>query len=463
MAATARRTGVAPLVALLVTYVLGLSACTPDGQPPEPEPTKTKSASVPDQLTFGVYGAEPEITAYTKIATDFTTAHPDIVVNIKPYATHDEAMAALDGAVAAKDAPDVFLIAREDMPSLLERKATQPLEKLLFDRNVDFGDGYARQGLEAFSADNSLQCMPNDVSPLVVYYNTSLIDLTKVVERKGDKPPTPESGWRLDDFARAAALASTKGTKGVYIDPSLRQLAPFIWSGGGSVVDDVSAPKTLTLSDGDSQAALEQLLEVVRNPALTFNEKQLARKGALARFKAGKLGMILGFRSLTPQLRNQPGLSFDVMPLPRVGKTATVSVMSGLCVAATSEHTDDAADFVAYAVGDDAATVLARTGYVMPANLAVTHGDAFLQPGEAPASAFIFEKAMRYAGEEPYSLAWPQVEDMAEPLLAQLFYEPVIDPLEDRLKAIDDASAPLFVPPDPSGSPTSGASSSSTD
>ena len=43
---------------------------------------------------------------------------------------------------------------------------------------MDFGDGYTRNGLEAFSADAALQCMPTDVSPLVVYYNPRLIELT---------------------------------------------------------------------------------------------------------------------------------------------------------------------------------------------------------------------------------------------------------------------------------------------
>ena len=76
--------------------------------------------------------------------------------------------------------------------------------------------------------------------------------------------------------------------------PDLEQVAPFIWSGGGEVVDDTDEPTTLTLSEGASADALEKLLELVRDPALTFNQAALARKSALERFKAGKLGMILG-------------------------------------------------------------------------------------------------------------------------------------------------------------------------
>mgnify|MGYP006137332305 CR=1 FL=1 len=42
------------------------------------------------------------------------------------------------------------------------------------------------------------------------------------------------------------------------------------------------------------ERAREELLEVVRNPQTTFNQKQLAKRSALQRFKSGSLGMMLG-------------------------------------------------------------------------------------------------------------------------------------------------------------------------
>ena len=67
---------------------------------------------------------------------------------------------------------------------------------------------------------------------------------------------------------------------------------------------------------------MEKLLEIVRDPALTFSERALRRRSALERFKDGQLGMILGFRDLTPVLRAQPNLTFDVMPLPQGRRAA---------------------------------------------------------------------------------------------------------------------------------------------
>jgi multiple sugar transport system substrate-binding protein len=437
---------------------LVLTAACSSHDEPKATPSTTPTPAGPTLLTFAVYGPPQVVTAYTKIAADFSAAHPDTVVNIRPYDNHEQAMAALDKERADGTVPDAFLAGLEDIPGLVEAKAVRRLDELLGERHVDFGDGYQRDSLEAFSADNALQCMPVDVSPLVVYYNTALVNLTTLTE-PGQRQITSETGWSLDQFAEAARQATRGRVRGVYVAPELEQVAPFVWSGGGHVVDDLDKPTTLTLSDDASASALEKLLEVVRNPQITFSKAQLDRRSALQRFKTGSLAMMLGFRSLTPELRAQENLSFDVMPLPRVGVRATSGRSSGLCLSSESEHPEKTADFLAYAVSDDAMGVLASTGYVVPTNIDVVNSDAFLQPTENPVSAAVFPAAVRNIHSLPTVPTWPSVAASTADLLQGLFYDPVIDPLVDRLKAIDAASAPLFTPvptepASPSGSPS---------
>lgn len=455
LASRARR-----VVAVLATAgLLTVAACGGDTEPVKPKPSAAPAAPV--LLTFAVYGPPPVITAYTKIAAAFTAAHPKTVVNVRPYDTHAEAMAALATQTANGNQPDLFLMDRDDLPGLLERKATVRLDELLGERQVDFGDGYMRDGLEAFSADSALRCMPADVSPLVVYYNTKLVDLTQLAD-PGRKEVTAETGWSLEEFAKAAQLATRPGTKGLYVAPDLEQLAPFIWSGGGQLVDNTAKPTSLTLASDNSESALEKLLEVVRNPETTYDQAQLQRRSALERFKAGRLGMILGSRELTPQLRAQQDLSFDVMPLPKIGSAATVGTMSGLCISNGIEHTSRTADFLTYVASSDAAKILAETGYVVPPNLDVVNGESFLQPGLQPENASVFPARVRDVQSLPESVAWPAVRAAAAPLLTALFFDPVIEPLKDRLQAIDEGSKALFVPtPSPSASPSASPSGSS--
>lgn len=449
-----------------VAAVLALGAgCTSTDVRSDSKPSTSPTASAgPTTITFAVYGARPVLDAYRRIAARYTAKNPGTKVTVRTYATAAAATAARRIDRANGTAPDLFLTDRGDLAGLVEDEAVTPVNDLLAERKVDFGDSYARSGLQAFSADAALQCMPSDVSPLVVYYNPRLIDLDQVAE-EGRNAVNQDLGWSLEEFGVAARQARRPGVRGLYVAPDLEQVAPFIWSQGGEVVDDEEEPSTLTLSDGPSTDALEQLLVLVRDPALTFNQSALQRRSALERFKAGRLGMLLGYRDLTPVLRASEGLTFDVMPLPTLSSGATIAESSGLCISADSKSTGEAADFLTEVISDGAAKLLARTGYVMPANLNAVNDDVFLQAGQQPLSAGVFGREVRDARFLPSTSRWPLVRRAAARDLTGLFYEPVILPLQDRLEAIDAASVAIFDPskkpsqpasptPEPSGSPT---------
>ena len=438
--------------AALVVICALLAAGCGAARTPEREPV---GSTGPALLSLWVYGPPQVITAYAQIASTFSAAHPGVAINVRSFSSSAAAREAFEGLRSDARRPDVFLTSSGDLPSLVLEKSIRQVDDLLGDREVDFGDGFQRSALEAFSAEDRLQCMPVDISPLVVYYNTDLVKLSALTE-PGRTPVDAATGWNLAQFEAAARAASRSGTRGVYVAPTLEQVAPFLLSGGGSLVDDVESPTTLRFSSGSTESALEKLLEVVRDPSVTFGESEITEKSALERFEAGTLGMILGFRSLTPQLRATPGLHFDVMPLPRVGDQETVGRSSALCLRATSPYLDLAADFAAYAVSDEASTVLAETGFVVPTNLDVAHSSAFLQIGRDPQSAEVFSTNARYIRPMPTVPTWPRVEAMATPLLTGLFYDPVIEPLGFRLQALDNGSTQILAPtPTPTADPGS--------
>jgi multiple sugar transport system substrate-binding protein len=431
-------------LAAAVVLVAFAAGCASTDDPPSAKPSVKPTGPVP--VTFAVYGPDPVIAAYKEIAARYTVAHPAVKVVVKAYADHDDAMTAYRKAQAAGHPPDVFLMDHDDLTGLSEEKAVRRVDDLLAAREVDFGDGYARNGLEAFSSDAALQCMPSDVSPLVVYFNPKLIELNLIAET-GRNPVNQKDGWSLEEFGRAALQARRPGVRGLYIAPDLEQVAPFIWSGGGEIVDDPDEPTQLSLADDKAAGALEKLLELVRDPLLTFNEAALQRRSAIDRFKEGKLGMILGFRDLTPELRAQQDLTFDVMPLPKVGSGVTIARMSGLCISAKSEEISKAADFLTSVISSEGAGTLAATGYVMPANLDVVNDDKFLQSGQRPLNGMVFAREVRDTRLLPSTPRWSAVSTAAASELTRLFYEPVIlPPLQDRLEAIDQASIPLFDP-----------------
>lgn len=434
-------------VAALAVTALVVTGCTED-------PEKSASPTGPTLLSVAVYGPEPVITAYTTIANNYSAANPNTSVSIERYSDAAAAEAALTQQQAAGNAPDLFLSSVQSVPRLIEEKSIREVGSLLLDRRLDFGDDYQRYSLEAFSSDQSLQCMPVDSSPMVVYYNTDLIDLSQV-NSELEAEVTQETGWTFEQFEVAARQKQGGGVRGIYVEPSLDQLAPFIYSGGGQLLDNSDDPTRLNLSDGSTRDALQKVLPLFRDPVVTFSQAEIAQTSALQRFRTGSLAMMLGFRSLTPTLRAAKDLNFDVMPMPRVGSETTIGETSGICLSAASTQVDAAADFLAYAVSDESAALLADTGYVVPSNNAVVNDDAFRQPAQEPAHPEIFADQVRSIRALPTSPAWPEVVRATIPSLSKLFYDPLFESLEDRLREIDEVSVPYFMSAsDASPSPT---------
>ena len=159
--------------------------------------------------------------------------------------------------------------------------------------------------------------------------------------------------------------------------------------------------------------------------------------------------MILGTRALTPELRQAADLNFEVMPLPMLGRYRTITQMSGYCISSQTRHLDAAADFLAFAVGREGATITATSGYVVPANLQVAHSPAFIQPGKDPQNSFVFNEGVRRAERPPFVPQWPELTEEVRPLLERAFYAPVID-LDALLQQVDAVSVPILAPPEES-------------
>jgi multiple sugar transport system substrate-binding protein len=445
---------------------LVVAGCTTDAAPPPPGPSASSASgsssasaepsSGPVTLTLGVYGDSELRAGFARLVDAYTGEHPEVTVELDQEHTADAFAERLEREASVGDEPDVFMAGSDMVPRLAAEGRIQHVDELLEKRGVIFGDNYQRLGLEALSADQALQCMPYDVSPLVVLYNQGLVPFQRLIE-DGDDPLTPETGWTWEQFAKAVRLMSHDGVNGVYVEPRLSTLMALVRSAGDDIVDDPRHATTLTLSDGDTRGDLEQILGVLREPRYTPSRAELVRRDALRRFKSGEIGMILATRAVVPELRRAGDLDFDVFPLPRISKARTVADVTGLCLSATTAHVDAAADFLAFATGPEGEAILAETGEVVPAHLPTLNSEAFVQPGQQPESVEVFGDAVAHASVTPYVPGWPQVVAATSDDLVRMFYAPVID-LDEMLPRMDERSREILAPPplSPSPSPLTG-------
>jgi multiple sugar transport system substrate-binding protein len=341
------------------------------------------------------------------------------------------------------------MASRRDLSRLREDGRTVPVDELLDERFVEFGDGYARDALLAFSADQRLQCMPFEVSPTVVYYNTDLVDFERMRERGLDAPTTP-GRWTFEQFRAAAEFATRprRGTTGVHVDPSLAGLAPFVYAGGGDLFADGDPPTSLAFSEESTREALERTLELLRSGPLTLSDTQLEQAPALEWFRRGKLAMITGDRSWVPKLRVTQGLAFDVMPIPTIDETATTGELIGFCLARRPVSLSGAADLLVHLISDDVVRPLTRSGYLVPANQQVALSEDFLQPGRQPLSSTVFTDSVDDMVIPPLLDSWGPLQRAVDELVQTLVTAPGVLDLEAVTAEIDLASQ-LVLAPDP--------------
>ena len=446
-------------IVVFLALVLGaaVAGCTDDGGDPGPVRPSSTGAVSKVNLSFGVWGAEKETDAYQAVVDTYNASHDEANVKIKAYGTHDDLIAALDSG----DVPDVFLVSRGDLADLQERELSQPIGDLLDERDVDFGDGYSRPALEAFASDRKLQCMPYGISPMVIYYNTKLVDFQAMADRGLDVPTVDDDDlakkptWSLEQFQTAAAYASRprRGVAGFYISPTLRGLAPFVYSGGGNIFDNDEEPTSLAFSSDDTKSALEKVLPLLRDPKLSLSAEMLSEKTPLEWFREGKLGMIAGVRDLVPELRPTSELDFDIMPMPVVDDAATVGDLTGICISRDTADVSESADFLVDFISTEAVSAVSAAGYLSPANTKVALSDAFLQVGQAPVHSGVFNNSIRNMRIPPLISNFADLEAAVTEPLKQLMEVEVPD-LDLLTEQIDEASQTVLAPPEDSESPS---------
>ena len=403
------------------------------------------SAQEPTSFRFAFWGDPAEQIAYERVIEGFETTHPDIdvVVDYTPGQSDYYRKITTDFAAAAP--PDLFLINYRQFGQYAARGVLQPVAPYLASSETIAAKDYAPVAMDAFTFRGREQtCMPQNVSSLVVYYNADLFIANDV--------PLPAAGWTWDEFV-AAAEALTQDSDGdgqtdlygVVVEPVLYRMAPFVWSAGGEIVDDLDNPTTLTLDTPEALEGLETFISLgVTGHNVVPSEEEVAAEDDGARFMRGGAAMFLQSRREVPTLREIDGFTWDVAPLPVIDEAATVLHSDAFCMAAAAEDKDAVWAFVEYAAGEEGQRILAETGRIVPVLESVAQSAVFLEglpigsdaPGTGdaaateveampPASSAVFLDNIAVIHRLPSISTWPEVEDAFNAEFDRSFYEAI--------------------------------------
>lgn len=391
------------------------------------EPTAT--------FTFQVSGDPEETAVYAAIAAAYNETGPATGVEVVEVPSKDDHLALLQTSFAAGDAPEVFLLNYREYAPFVERGALTPVQGLLERRDVDLAD-YYEPPVDAFTLGGELQCMPQNVSSLVVYVNTAMFEAAGIA--------LPTEGWTFREFVATAQALVNEDVDGVYVEPSIIRVAPFAWSSGAEVTDDPVSPTRLTLDDPDTREVVG-LLASLQTAGLMPTEEELAAKDADTRFMDGELAMVLSSRKSVPLYREAPDLDFDVVPLPEIDEPATILHSDAYCLSSQAEGASAAADFIAFATGPEGQSIAALGGRTVPSLRSVAESGAFLNSTLEPEHNSVFLDAIDHMRATPVLAGWPEIEDLAEEYLTRIWYDAVSTPeIDSLIDELDERSRPLF-------------------
>ena len=415
-------------IAALIAASLFFGACTSSNSD-DADPTEQSQT----EIVFQVSGEPEETAVYGAVVNDFQDANPDVKVTLVEIPEKDDHLTRLASSFASGKPPDVFLVNFREYSQFVVRGAVEPIAPLLEERDVNLED-YYEPPVEAFTFDDTFQCMPQNISSLVVYYNEDLFEAAGV--------EVPKDGWTWEDFRQTALALTKNGVHGLGIEPSIIRLAPFVWSNGGEIVDDLDNPTRFTLDTPEATEALDFITSMVRDDQVVPSEEDLAAQDLETRFVNGKLGMLLSSRRDTPPFREVSGLRFNVGPLPVSKEPAGILHSDAYCISAGT-NIEEAADFVAFATGEEGQTITALGGRTVPSLESVANSGAFLDPSRPPSRSKVFLDGIPYIRRTPVISTWTEIEDIADEIFTRVFYEDDYT-VERGVEELNEQAIPLF-------------------
>ena len=395
-------------------------------------------------VTFMVSGEPAELAAYEELVASFSEGRPDVDISLIYVAGGKEFREKLGTMFSGNVPPDVFLYNYRRLGDFAASGAIRPLDELLDASDVlDRADFYPVT-LDAFTYNGRLQCIPQNLSSPVIYYNEALFEAAGL--------PLPENGWTRVDFL-SAAEALTKDLNGDGVldqwgfgsEIETIRLAPFVWANGGDFLDDPGRPSQLMLNSEESRAAIQWFVDLQTVHQVAPDIVAESAQTSEDRFLNGSVAMLMNSRVAVPTLRTITAFKWNAVSLPLGDNMASVLHSDGFCMSAKAAedeaHAGDVWAFIEFAVSEEGQTILAGTGRTVPSMIRVAESDAFLKSAP-PENNRVFLDAAAYIRALPMLPGWNTFEELFSKELQRAFYGEI--GVGDLVAGAEEIAAPLF-------------------
>jgi multiple sugar transport system substrate-binding protein len=285
-------------------------------------------------LQFWKFDNAHDDAAIKRAVKKWNAQSKDVQVKFQTFPFSDYLGTKLTTAFASGHGPDIFWISPGQFLNYVNNGIAAPLDDVIGSARKQ----YLPAAISAVTVDGHIQALPFEMEPVALYYNKAIL------KKEGVAPPRT---WA--ELLAACEKLTTRKRYGIVLETAQNPYQnftwyPFLWSGGGEVVDKNWTHSTLKTRAG--AAAFELWGQLV-------NKGYAPKKTAAITADAGPLGrgetamQICGFWAIAQLKSAFPKLDYGVtrLPIPKGGKPVTVYGGWTQMVNSKSDHVDEAKAF----------------------------------------------------------------------------------------------------------------------
>lgn len=277
---------------------------------------------------------------------DFEKENPGVKVRVEGNPEGYVAKMAL--SFIAKAEPDVMMLDASSAALFINNGVLADLSPLMQGDPEFRVDDYFPNVMNIARRGNKIFAVPQDFTPMVMYYNKRMFDAAGV--------PYPKSGWNFRDFLLASQNLTKDGQYGFAFQNWMPGWIMWIWNNGGDVVTNGKASGTF---DGPkSVEAVQFLADLVTKHKVAPSLSQVASMG-VDPFANGEAAMtvsghwaLIGYANAPKDREGKPKITWDdlgVVELPHNTATPqTVMYESGYAIGQNCKQKALAWKFVKY-------------------------------------------------------------------------------------------------------------------
>lgn len=387
---------------VLLSFIISLFAVIIYGCCPVCPPSST--------VKIAIWGGTDEIEMIKNIINEWQKAHPEAAAKIEhtPAGSYTNKLLI---RISGGTAPDVMFVESNIFVNFWAMDAFMDLKPLI-DKDPDFklGDFFPEM-IERFTKNGKIYCIPRDTAPFAcVYYNKKLFDEAGL--------PYPTDDWDWNDMLDKAIKLTKRDKSGIVTQYGFYGWTwfNFVYSNGGSIVDDVNNPNKFTLGKKEAIEGIQFYSDLINKYKVSPSPVEFGNLGMGAQqlFMSQKLAMYQsGFWESTA-FKNIKDFDWDVVMFPKgpSGIRQFGTGGSGYCILKSTKCPEIAWSIVKALTGEKAQIALAEMGLAQPAIMPVAEGPHFAGSPYPPKNKGMLNEAVKYVVFEPFHVKWREINEL---------------------------------------------------